>query len=336
MSNPIFLFRETSQVIRQLKVADAPRGTITRYIVHLVTDGIGAPVYVPVLVARGLEDGPVVGLTAAVHGNELNGIPVVQRIFQEIDLPTLRGTLVGIPIVNVPSLHRNQREFVDSVDLNDIMPGKADGNVSEVYAYRTVNWIVREFDYLVDLHTASSGRINSWYIRADMDDPVTRKMALLQNAEIIVHNPPSDGTLRGAAAALGIHAITLELGNPATFQRGIIRSGLIGVHNLLSHLGMTDDEIIVPETPPAVCRKSYWLYTDTGGILTVYPELKERLEPSQVIGTLRNVFGDLVREYLAPEKGIVVGKSIYPINQTGGRILHLGIEHEAPSDSEVF
>ncbi len=326
MSNPIFLFRETSQVIRQLHVAEAPRGAVTRYLVHLVTDGIGAPVYVPVIVARGLEDGPVLGLTAAVHGNELNGIPVVQRIFQQIDLPTLRGTIVGVPIVNVPSLHRNQREFVDSIDLNDIMPGKADGNVSEVYAYRTVNWIVREFNYLVDLHTASEGRINSYYIRADMNDPVTRQMALLQNAQIIVNNAPSDGTLRGAAAALGIHAITLELGNPATFQRGIIRSGLIGVHNLLSHLGMTDDAIHQPENPPVLCKRSFWMYTDTGGILSVRPDINERVEAGQPIASLRNVFGDLVREYAAPEAGIVVGKSVYPINQTGGRILHLGIE----------
>lgn len=325
MTNPIFLFRETTTVIRQLKVADAPRGAITRYLVHLVTDGIGAPIYVPVLVARGMEDGPVLGLTAAVHGNELNGIPVIQRIFQEIDLPTLRGTLVGVPIVNVPSLHRNQRTFIDSVDLNDIMPGKADGDISQVYAWRTVNWIVSEFDYLVDLHTASEGRVNTYYIRADMHDPVTRQMALLQNAQIIVNNQASDGTLRGAAAAMGIHAITLELGNPATFQRGIIRSGLIGVHNLLSHLKMTDDPIHDPETPPTLCSRSYWLYTDTGGILQVNPELNEQVKAGTVIATLRNVFGDLVREYTAPEDGIIVGKSVYPINQTGGRIIHLGL-----------
>ncbi len=325
MSNPIFLFRETSHIIRQLHVEDAPRGAVTRYLVHLVTDGIGAPVYVPVIVARGQEDGPVLGLTAAVHGNELNGIPVVQRIFQETDLTGLRGSIVGVPIVNVPSLHRNQREFVDSTDLNDIMPGKADGSVSEVYAWRTVNWIVNEFDYLVDLHTASNGRINTYYIRADMDDPVTRQMALLQNAQIIVNNAPSDGTLRSAAAALGIHAITLELGNPATFQRGIIRSGLIGVHNLLSYLGMTDDPILEPEVPPTLCQRSYWMYTDTGGILNVRPDLNERVEAGQVIATLRNVFGDLVREYAAPDSGVVVGKSVYPINQTGGRIIHIGI-----------
>jgi len=325
MSNPIFLFRETSTVIRQLHAGDAPRGAVTRYLVHLVTDGIGAPVYVPVIVARGREDGPVLGLTAAVHGNELNGIPVVQRIFQEIDLEGLRGTLIGVPIVNVPSLHRNQREFIDSIDLNDIMPGKADGNVSEVYAWRTVNWIVSEFDYLADLHTASNGRINSYYIRADMNDPVTRQMALLQNAQIIVNNAPSDGTLRSAAAALGIHAVTLELGNPATFQRGIIRSGLIGIHNLLSYLGMTDDAIIAPENRPTLCRSSYWMYTDTGGILDVRPGLNDNVEAGQVVTTLRNVFGDLVREYQAPESGVVVGKSVYPINQTGGRILHIGV-----------
>lgn len=324
-TNPIFLFRETSKVIRQLHVGEAPRGAITRYLIHLVTDGIGAPIYVPVMVARGQEDGPVLGLTAAVHGNELNGIPVVQRIFQEIDLDKLRGALVGVPIVNVPSLHRNQREFVDGIDLNDIMPGKADGNVSEVYAWRVVNWIVREFQYLVDLHTASEGRINSYYIRADMDDPVTRRMAMLQNAQIIVNNHPSDGTLRSAAAALGIHAITLELGNPATFQRGIIRSGLIGLHNLLSYLGMNDDPIIEPQAPPVLCQRSYWIYTDTGGILHVKPDLNEYVHEGQPIAALRNLFGDLVREYAAPEAGIVVGRSVYPINQTGGRILHLGI-----------
>jgi uncharacterized protein len=115
------------------------------------------------------------------------------------------------------------------------------------------------------------------------------------------------------------------LGNPATFQRGIIRSGLIGVHNLLSHLKMTDDPIHDPETPPTLCSRSYWMYTDTGGILQVNPELNERVKAGTVIATLRNVFGDLVREYVAPEDGIIVGKSVYPINQTGGRIIHLGL-----------
>ena len=180
---------------------------------------MGQPVQVPIIVARGHQDGKVLGLTAAVHGNELNGIPVIQRIFGEIDINELKGVIVGVPVVNVPSLHRKKRRFIDGTDLNHIMPGKANGTVSQVYAHRVVTRIIHQFDYLIDLHTASFGRINSYYIRADMSDLVVNDMARLQNAQIIVHNPPSDGTLRGTANEMNIPAITLEVGNPNTFQK---------------------------------------------------------------------------------------------------------------------
>lgn len=325
MKKPVLILNEEAPVIERLNLEEVPAGEVQRYLLHLVTDGMGLPVYIPVIIARGTAAGPVVGLTAAVHGNELNGIPVIQRLFREVDARELRGTIVGAPVVNIPSLLRKKRRFIDGADLNHIMPGKPNGNVSQVYAYRFVNWIVSKFDYLIDLHTASFGRVNSYYIRADMSAPETQRMALLQNAQIIVHNPPSDGTLRGAADALGIHAITLEVGNPNTFQKGLIRSGLTGIHNLLRSLNMTDAEMEEPEAPAVLCKHSYWLYTDTGGILTVHPKVAQWVEKGEVVATLRNIFGDLIREYTAPEDGIVIGKSVSPINQTGGRILHLGV-----------
>lgn len=313
------------EIIKELNVASVPEGTISRFFLQVVKDGMGMPTYVPIIVAKGTEPGPVVGVTAAVHGNELNGIPVVQKIFKEIDVKALCGTIVGVPVLNVPSFLRNKRRFIDDTDLNHVFPGKADGNVSQVYAYRIINRIVKEFNFLVDLHTASFGRINSYYIRADLRDELTRQMSLLQNAQIIVHNPPSDGTLRGAASAMGIRAVTIEVGDPNKFQRGMIRSSLTGIFNLLIHLRMLEGKIETPEVDPVICNHSFWIYTDTGGILNVPPLLAERVEKGQVIASIRNIFGDLSREYFAPESGIVIGKSTSPINQTGGRILHLGL-----------
>ena len=316
----------TIPVIDELVVKDAPHGAISRYWLHIVTDGIGLPIYIPILVARGTSPGAIIGITAAVHGNELNGIPVIQRLFKEVNLSELKGTIVGIPVINVPSLLRKKRRFIDGTDLNHIMPGKPEGNVSQVYAWRIVHRIIREFEYLVDLHTASNGRINSYYIRADMADEMVRKMALLQNAQIIVHNPPSDGTLRGAADEMGIPAITLEVGNPNTFQKGMIRDSLTGIHNLMSYLGMTEEELEEASEETVICKKSYWIYTDTGGIMNVHPNVTDRVKKGEKIATIRNVFGDIVKEYTSPADGIVIGKSVSPINQTGGRILHLGIE----------
>lgn len=312
-------------MVLDFNLEDTPRGTKRNYWLKIISNGFGSPICIPLMVARGNKDGPILGLTAAVHGNELNGIPVIQRLFNEVDIEELRGTIVGVPVVNIPSFVRRSRRFNDGVDLNHIMPGKENGNVSQVYAYRFVNRFVKHVDYLLDLHTASQGRVNSYYIRADMDDPKVKELALLQNADIIVHNPALDGTLRGAVAALDIPAITLEVGNPNTFQRRLIRSGITGIHNVLCHLKMVDDDIEVPANPTILCRSSFWIYTDVGGLLTVLVDLRELVKKGQLIATIRDIFGNKIKDYHAPCEGVVIGKSVSPVNQTGGRILHLGI-----------
>lgn len=322
----LFNSPEGSSIIKELKIAEVPTGSVTNYWLHIVTDGMGVPVYIPVIVAKGKLPGKTLGLTAAVHGNELNGIPVIQKLFKEIDVKNLRGTLVGIPVVNSPALLRKKRRFIDGTDLNHIMPGKPNGNVSEVYAWRFTQRVLNEFNYLIDLHTASNGRINSYYIRADMANETVRKMALLQNPQIIVHNPPNDGTLRGAAAALNIPAITLEVGNPNVFQKGIIKDGYRGLLNVLGALGFIHREVEEASEAIMICKHSYWLYTDTGGILTVFPKITQRIQKGELIAEISNIFGHLIRSYYAPEDGVVIGKSVNPVNQTGGRILHIGIE----------
>lgn len=301
-----------------------PAGTKASFWLPIISNGLGTPIRLPVMLAKGVKDGPVLGLTAAIHGNELNGIPVIQKLFRELDPQQLCGAIVGVPVMNVPGFTLRQRRFNDGVDLNRIAPGKPDGSISQVYIYRLIQNVLRHFDYLIDLHTASAGRVNSWYIRADMSMPATARMARLQNPDIILDNPPNDGTFRGAAAQLGINAITLELCDPSVFQRGVIAEGLIGIRNVLYDLGMLPGDIVSTGHETILCSSSKWIYTDEGGILQVLPELRQQVRAGSCIAEVRSVFGDLEQEYLAPYDGIVIGKSISPINPTGSRILHLG------------
>lgn len=313
-------------IVLKLDLEETPPGTIRHFWLRLGSDGMGNPMLAPLLVARGTEPGPTLGLTAAIHGDELNGISVIQRLFADLEVEKLRGTVVAIPVVNIPGFNRQQRFFADGSDINHLMPGKENGNASQVYAYRLVNRFLKHVDYLLDLHTASRGRVNSYYVRADMSQEVTRQLALLQNPQLIVHNPPNDGTFRGTADELDIPAITLEVGNPGVYQKKLIRSGLVGVHNVLSYLNMTDDEVLPPQVPTIRCKRSYWLYTEMGGLLHVHVDLLQRVKKGDLIASLRNVFGELTRQYHAPEDGVVIGKSISPVNMSGGRILHLGVE----------
>lgn len=313
------------QMVDRLDVEDLPRGAIHRLKVNMVSNAMGVWTWVPVIVARGQDSGPVVAVTAAIHGNELNGIRIVQRLFHRFAVGELKGTVIGVPVVNVPGFRNNRREFRDGHDLNRLMPGKPDGNCAEVYAHRVLKRVVTQARYLVDLHTASFGRVNSVYVRADMTCPVTARMALLQQAQIIVHNRGGDGTMRGAVGAFALHAITVEVGDPQRFQPGVIRDGVIGIENLLVDLGMLAGHEIVLEEEPVLCSHSYWLHTDSGGVLEVLPGLGAEMEKGERIARVSNIFGDVIREYTAPEDGVVVGKSTNPVNQVGSRILHLGV-----------
>ena len=321
----------TGNQIGRIDIERTQRGTVGEYWLHLISNGLGEPVRIPVIIARGAKDGPVLGLTAAIHGNELNGIPVIQKLFREIDVEKLHGTIVGVLVVNVPGLLQEQRHFNDGTDLNRIAPGRSDGSVSEVYINRMIERVLQQFDYLVDLHTASFGRVNSFYIRADMGRKMTSLMARLQSPEIILNNPANDGTFRAAASQLGIHAITLELRDPHVFQFDVIHEALLGVWNIIYYLGLMEGAIHCPLETTTVCESSYWIYTDEGGILQVFPKVGERLRQGDPIAEVRTIFGRVIRKYQAPEEGIVIGKSINPINPTGSRILHLGVNtYEIP------
>ena len=319
--------------VSQLELDNLNKGEIHRLAVKLVTNELGQPMHLPVLVAKGVDEGPIVGLTAAVHGNELNGIPVIHRLVHGLDPDEMQGTIVAVPVVNIPGYRQKRREFSDGSDLNRLMPGKPAGTEAEAYAASFVNAVVRPLDYLIDLHTASFGRVNSLYVRADMREDVTAKMARLVGAQIIVHNEGADGTLRSAADDLGIHAITVEVGDPNRFQRGLIRTSRSGINAILQELGVLpssegdpeDEQQVEDEEETVECSRSYWMYTHAGGVLEVFPPVGRIIKEGALIARIRSIYGDVVDEYRAPEDGIVVAKSISPVASTGARILHLGV-----------
>ncbi|NJK32169.1 MAG: succinylglutamate desuccinylase/aspartoacylase family protein [Deltaproteobacteria bacterium] len=314
------------EIVESFDPAELPEGRITRLRLSMVGNGLGGLITVPVIVARGVAPGPVMGLTAAIHGNELNGMKVIQKLLADLDPSKLAGTVIAVPVVNVPGYLMNTRQFNDGADLNRVMPGKLGGTMSQVYAHRFMNRVVEHLDYLIDLHTASFGRINTLYVRADMTHPETSWMARAQQPQILLHNTGTDGTLRGAAMDRGVHAITVEVGNPNRFQETLISQGVLGVSNVLTRLGMINAPEYRSAHHPALCIRSYWLYTELGGVLEVFPDLGQRVRAGEVIARVSDIFGDTQAEYVAPEDGIVIGKSTHPVNQTGSRILHLGVE----------
>lgn len=325
------LLQDDIPTVSKINLDSLADGKIHKLWLQLGEDAFNNPIRVPILLAKGSKKGSVLGLTAALHGNELNGIPIIDEVFKELNVSNLKGTLIAIPGLNPISMFNDQRRFIDQEDLNRNFPGKAHGNRVQQIAYQIDQKIISLFDFHIDMHTASFGRINSMYARADMSNDTLATMAKLQATDIILSNKgkPSFGagssvTMRASAISKGVNSITVEYGNPQVYQREMITRGKRGILNLMHWLKMTNGNVTIPE-PRVVCSKSYWIYTDKGGLLAIPVELNERVSKGQLIGILKTPFGDVLKEYVAPEDGIVIGKSTNPVNMSGGRILHLGI-----------
>jgi hypothetical protein len=303
-------------------------GQLARQWVAMIEEARADPVAVPVVIARGGRgDGPVLGVTAAVHGNELNGIGVIHRLLRALDPSAIAGTVLAVPVVNMPAFLDHDRFHGEGWDLNRMMPGRPDGHTGEVYAHRFLERIACHFDYLIDLHTASFGRVNSLYVRVNLDIAAAAQIARLVSPEIIVHNPAKDGTLRGEMTDRGVPAITLEVGNPHRFQRRLIQDSHEGILRVMTELGMIEKSRTAAEEDgePVMCERSYWIYAQHGGLLHVLPELAESVAAGEVIARGTDLFGQRIAEYRAPEPGVVVGKSTNPVCRVGSRVLHLGV-----------
>ena len=304
--------------------------------INMVENEFGAYTKIPVMIAKGKNPGKVIGITAALHGDELQGIPTIHTVFRELNenIEKLNGIVVGIPCLNVTGYKRRQRQYLDGVDLNRIMPGKKFGTVSQQYCYNIMNKIVKKFDFLLDLHTASKGRINSLYIRADLKNKLVYEMAHVFSPSIIVNNSAKKTTLRGAASNLGIPSICVEIGDPLTFEKKKILRSISGIFNILNFLNFCP-KIVLPKDlhiesklTTITCSRSYWIYTNNGGLLTIHPKLCEKIKKGQIIASIVNIFGMIIAEYVAPEDGIIVGKAESPVARQGDRIIHIGIPYE--------
>lgn len=320
-------------VVDSLDIGSYEQGRMHRVWLRLGEDAMGTDVTVPVLIWRGLEEGPVLGLTAAIHGNELNGIGVIHKLKDSLDPRRMKGSIVAIPGLNREGLHRFQREYLDGTDLNRIFPGKSTGDRAQQMVAAIHAKVLPLMDYLVDMHTASFGRENSYYVRAGLAHDTLAMMARALGGDIILDNAgvPSFGaarstmTMRAASLKHGAYAVTAEYGNPQVYQPDLVARGAEGILRLMHGLGMYEYAEAAAVEEAMVCKRSFWLYSDRGGLLEVQVALAQKVMEGERIAVLKDPFGTVVAEYRAPEDGVVIGRSSNPVCHSGCRLIHLGI-----------
>ena len=279
----------------------------------------------PVLVANGKSAGKTLCLTAAVHGDELNGIEIVRRIMQRLNTQRLKGAVIGVPIVNIPGFQRGSRYLPDRRDLNRHFPGDPNGSLASRIGHDFFQSIISQCDYLVDLHTGSFARSNLPQLRADLLNPEVLQMTRGFGAIAVLHTAGAVGTLRRAATQAGIPALTLEAGAPDQLQTQEVAQGVKGIESLMSHLQMIPKSFRW-DSPQPVFYASHWVRADRGGILFSDVKLGDEVKVGDILGTITDPLSNLRTDLIAPHAGKVLGKALNQFVMPGFAAFRLGIE----------
>jgi hypothetical protein len=289
-------------------------------------EGIAAPT--PVLVVHGVSSGPVLCLTAAVHGDELNGIEIVRRVLYDLDPLKLSGTVIGVPIVNLQGFKRGSRYLPDRRDLNRYFPGNPTGSSASRIAWSFFEQVVRRCTVLVDLHTGSFYRTNLPQLRADLTRQDVVDVAASFTSTAVIHSPGANGSLRREAVAAGIPAVTLEAGEPLRLQPEEVDHGVQGIFALIDQLGMYR-KLRVWGNPAPVHYRSRWVRADSGGILFGKVKLGQRVARGDLLGSVTDPITNVRADILSPWNGRVIGMAVDQVVLPGFAAFHIGIETTA-------
>jgi predicted deacylase len=302
----------------------------------LITHGSyadGTPLQSAVHVIVGKEEGPVLYVQAAVHGDEVNGVEALRRVVSSVDADQLRGMLIVVPVANVVGFVQHQRRNpLDSEDMNRVWPGKASGQASQHIAYDLYQQAIHYAEYVIDLHTANSN--TALHVVYGRGDEASRNMAEAFGLNILLEEEVTEdlkqsrftGKLRNFLTSQGIAAITPELGGNNCFEEEHIRLGAQGVINVMRYLVMLEGAMELPQQPPITLFGSHLdrVWATQGGIWVSNVKAGDRVSENQPLGQIYSIRTFEPVEYLkAPYDGYVLGTSDVPIVNMGDALVNI-------------
>ena len=316
--------------------ASAARGTVGRGAIE-VPAGADAALSIPVAVVNGAKPGPVLAVVSGAHGTEYASIIAVERLIQLLDPQAVRGTVILVPLVNVPSFEQKIAHVnpIDGKSMNRFYPGKADGTQTERASLAITKEVVEKSDHLIDLHGGDideSLRPYSYWTKTgnEKQDAISREMVLAFGLDTIIissdrpKDPAASRYLENTASTRGKPSITAEAGHAGTVEAGDVKALVDGCVNVMRYLKMMDG-------PPAMVESPVWIEriasitSDVNGIFYPLVTRGTYVQKGMKVGYVTDYLGKTVLEARAPESGVVLFVRAVPSMTKGETIANIGV-----------
>ena len=289
------------------------------------------PVNLSVQVINGKRAGPALAVSAAVHGDEVQGVEIIRRVLASPWMNQIRGTLLAVPVVNAYGFISHSRYLPDRRDLNRSFPGSDKGSLAAQLADLFLNEVVLRADLAIDLHTAAIHRTNLPQIRYSEPSDKLKSLAKAFGAPVVIEADFRDGTMRAAASQHGIEVLLYEAGEALRFDEFSIRIGVRGIMSVMRELGMLPNRAVAPaRRDPIQSRSSYWMRAKAGGILRAHKTTGDLVSDGEVVGYLSDPFGAVDVEVTVPHAGLVIGRTNLPVINQGDALFHIARVRSLP------
>ena len=295
---------------------------------HLIADETrgGLPVFIPINILRGLEEGPTLLVDAAIHGEENIGTVAIGQLLRTIQPKDIRGTLIAVPVVNTSGFEFQKRECAwDDKDINRQGKGDPNGTAAQRLAYTYLNEVVSKADYWIDIHSGGPDAY-VWYTiyedTPDLDREVVEKgkdMALAYGLVDIFCRTPWHGTLHEISVRQGIPTISPEMGGGANFMyygKEMVDIGMQGIINVMILLGMLDGKIVTQGPEAKIWDAKHEITSGPHhGIFLRERMWGDTMRKGEVYGCMYHPYtGEKLADIVAPESGTVLNSGrVWPV-----------------------
>lgn len=294
--------------------------TLNSYELHTKTK-----IEIPVFVFRSNVEGPVILLSAGMHGEETNGIEIIRKIITRDEIKKLKcGSIIAIPVINSVSFLFGSRDLPDGRDLNRCFPGNKNGSFGSRIAYDLMKHIVPLIDFGIDFHTGGAKINNSPQIRCVFEFPENISLAEKFSPPLIIDSSYRDGTFRKEAAKKGKPILVYEGGESMRFDYTAINEGVNGCLRLMKNFDMID--IDVPNNPSVKIKKDSWIRANSSGLFHMNVLNGAYVAKDDLLGVICNPFGYIEHKIISTVDGYIVGINNQPVVNQGDALIHIGME----------
>lgn len=286
-------------------------------------------------VVVGKRAGPVLMVSAAIHGDEINGVEIIRRLLRDPAMHDLRGTMLAIPVVNVHGFLHQTRYLPDGRDLNRSFPGSSKGSLAARVAYKFNEQILNRCDFAIDLHSGSRHRSNLPQLRIDLENEQSREMGKAFGTPVMLHSRLRDGSLREEAANRSVPFLLFEGGESLRFDEFSIRVGVRGIINVMRYLGMLrrSSRKRKPQEP-LMTHRSTWVRAPSSGVLRSLAKLGSKVGEGDLLGIIGDPMGNEETAVYCADDGIIIGKQNLPLVSEGDAIFHIASYRDLADEAE--